>query len=60
MFLISCKNLDGNPEGSTSLRRHSLRPWNNSKMYLKDSGFKSVDWTHLVHNRAQMEVVVNK
>ena len=52
------RNLDRNPEGSTSLRRRSLRPWNNSKMYLKESGFKGVDWTHLAHNKVQMEAVV--
>jgi len=59
MFFKSCKNLDINPEGSTSVRRRSLRPWNNSKMYLKESRFTGVDWTHLAHNRIQMEAAVN-
>jgi hypothetical protein len=45
------KILVGNPEGKGPVGRTRLRWEDNIRMDLRETGWKDVDWTHLVQDR---------
>jgi hypothetical protein len=46
-------------EGKTLLGRPRCRWENNIEMYLKEIGWKGVDWMHLAQNRDQLRAFMN-
>jgi hypothetical protein len=51
--------LVGRPEGRIPLGRPRRRCEDNVKIYLREIGFRDVDWIHLAQDRDRWQALVN-
>jgi hypothetical protein len=55
----ACNTLVGKPEGKRPLGRLSRRREDNIRIVLKETGWKGMDWMHVVQDRDQWRALVN-